>query len=476
MGLVSVNNSQFNFMRNSQFITWIVLFFAGWFSQSAIADLSTVSRRTPVVEVVELASPAVVNINTEQTVLTRQYPFGQQQGPQSIEEFFFGPQLRGNPTYIKENVPLSIGSGVIIDPQGYLLTNHHVLKKASAIKVTLKDGKSFKAKVVGAEPQADLAVLKIEAPVGTKFNFVKPGDSGDVMIGETVVAIGNPFGLSHTVSTGVISALKRQVKAEGLSFDDYIQTDTAINPGNSGGPLLNIKGELIGINSAVLRGGGNGELQAEGIGFAIPINFAKRVMDDLIQYGRLIPAYVGFRVWKSHGKVWVVDVDGVGPAALVGLKSGDELVRCNGAAIKSESDFHSQVIKLTPGENFSCELLRFNNLHKESKSPVANKIAVTIQSQNFRDNFWQLVAKQNLGVELKELRGALLIGGVIAGSAAAKIGLRPGDKLLQIDSTSLESLNDFIKIAPNIYYRSSLVLVIERNSSLYYATLTFEPT
>lgn len=161
---------------------------------------------------------------------------------------------------------------------------------------------------------------------------------------------------------------------------------------------------------------------------------------------------------------------------MVGLKSGDELVRCNGAAIKSESDFHSQVIKLTPGENFSCELLRFNNLHKESKSPVANKIAVTIQSQNFRDNFWQLVAKQNLGVELKELRGALLIGGVIAGSAAAKIGLRPGDKLLQIDSTSLESLNDFIKIAPNIYYRSSLVLVIERNSSLYYATLTFEPT
>ena len=273
------------------------------------------SRRTPVVEVYEKVSPAVVNINTERTVLKRKYPF--RRGSRA-EDLFFSLL---NPEYQEQNVPLSIGSGVIIDRRGYILTNEHILYRASAIQVTLTNGSSYTARVVGTDPMSDIAVLRIDT--GGKqvtFPHVPPGESGDLMIGETVIAIGNPYGLKNTVTAGVISALGRRLEAGDRTYDDFIQTDASINPGNSGGPLLNINGDLIGINTAVYSGSAG--RQAEGIGFATPINFAKRIVADLIRFGEVVPAYFGFRARFRRAGATISQVASTGTGRPGGSAAG----------------------------------------------------------------------------------------------------------------------------------------------------------
>ncbi len=182
----------------------------------------------------------------------------------------------------------SLGSGVIIDGEkGLILTNAHVIQKAGTIKVVLQDEREFEARIVGADPDSDLAVLKIDSK--DRLPAIKMGNSDDLMIGETVIAIGNPFGFSHTVTTGVISAINRSIRAQDRVYHDFIQIDASINPGNSGGPLLNINGDLIGINTAIYA-------KAQGIGFAIPIGKARKIISDLIQYGEVIHAWIGITV------------------------------------------------------------------------------------------------------------------------------------------------------------------------------------
>ncbi|MBF0549354.1 MAG: trypsin-like peptidase domain-containing protein, partial [Deltaproteobacteria bacterium] len=230
------------------------------------------NRETPVVRAVKAAGPAVVNISTETVVKPGPSPFSGLHNDPLFERFFrdfFEPRRQYTLT--------SLGSGVIVDgKKGFVLTNYHVVVRATKITVALGQDRTLEATVVGVDPDTDLAVVKVNSP--KPLPSIAMGNSDDLMIGETAIAIGNPFGLSHTVTVGVISALHRSFRTGDRTYHDFIQTDASINPGNSGGPLLNIDGELVGITTAIYS-------QAEGIGFAIPINKARRITKDLIAYG-----------------------------------------------------------------------------------------------------------------------------------------------------------------------------------------------
>src|SRR6266542_2523551 len=229
------------------------------------------SRRSEIVEVVEKVAPAVVNIAAEQTVRRARSVF---------DTFFFGMDPRP---------AKSLGSGVIIDPKGIILTNDHVISGASRIVATTKTGQELACEVIGSDADNDLAVLRVKKP-GAPLPTIKLGTSSDLLIGETVVAIGNPFGLTNTVTAGVLSALGRSVRGEGNErvYTDFIQIDAPINPGNSGGPVVNVQGELIGIATAIIGG-------AQGIGFAIPVDRARRIKDDLLTFGQVRAVWVGLR-------------------------------------------------------------------------------------------------------------------------------------------------------------------------------------
>ena len=293
-------------------------------SARAGAPETNPARRSRVVEAVERASPAVVNISTEQVVVQRGNPFG---GDPFFEQFFrdfFDSRPR-------RSTRTSLGSGVIVQSDGTILTNEHVILRGGHIHVTLADGREFEAKLVGRDADSDLAVLRINAG---SLPHIALGHSDDLMIGETVIAIGNPFGLSHTVTTGVVSAVKRNLQTGGRTFTDFIQTDASINPGNSGGPLLNINGELIGINTAIY---GN----AQGIGFAIPVDRAHRVVDKLVS-GRQPPEpdanslawdMLGLQVQEADDGLIVNRVRGGSLMERIGVERGDRVLGLDGAGL-----------------------------------------------------------------------------------------------------------------------------------------------
>ncbi|MCK5914297.1 MAG: trypsin-like peptidase domain-containing protein, partial [Desulfuromusa sp.] len=248
-----------------------------FFSQSSFAA----DRQTLVVDAVAKARAAVVNIRTEKLVQRRNSPF-----------FGFGDSIFDQ--FFRDMLPprsyktQSLGSGVIIDAEGHILTNAHVVDKASKIYIALSDTQlELEAELIGKDNRIDLAILKIVA--AGEYPFLPPGRSDDLMLGETIIAIGNPLGLGHSITTGIISSLKRRIQLDQSNSSVFIQTDALINPGNSGGPLININGELIGINTAIAR-------QAQGIGFSVPIDTAKRVLGDLITFGRVRRGFLGMTI------------------------------------------------------------------------------------------------------------------------------------------------------------------------------------
>jgi serine protease Do len=283
-------------------------------------------RRSRVVEAVERASPAVVNISTEQTVVQRPMPFNDPFFEEFFRDFFDARPRRSTRT--------SLGSGVIVRADGTILTNEHVILRGGRIHVTLADGGEFDAKLVGRDPDADLAVLRIDT--GKSLPYIALGKSDDLMIGETVIAIGNPFGLSHTVTTGVVSAIKRSLRTGGRTYTDFVQTDASINPGNSGGPLLNILGELVGINTAIYG-------SAQGIGFAIPVDRASRVLGELVS-GRKAAApdanqlsweMLGLQLRAADGALEVSRVKTGSAAERIGIERGDGVLGVDGEAVES---------------------------------------------------------------------------------------------------------------------------------------------
>jgi len=314
-----------------------------------------------IVEIAKKQNPAVVFVTSK----TKFQPAKGNTPPSRNPFGQFGPF--GGPGHQQPPAPRGgSGTGFIIDKDGYILTNHHVVDNADVIKITLDNEKEFEAELIGSDSKTDIALLKIIKQTGdfTDFPYLTLGNSSDVEVGEWVVAIGNPFGLDHTVTTGVVSAKARNIGAG--PYDEYIQTDASINPGNSGGPLLNMSGDVIGINTAIFsRTGGN-----VGIGFTIPINMASDILEELKKDGKVTRGWLGvmiqkitpelaetFKLADSHGAL-INDVVPNGPAAMGGLKRGDVIVMFNGKEIVSVENLPKHVASVEPGKSVQVEIVR----------------------------------------------------------------------------------------------------------------------
>lgn len=417
-------------------------------------------RRTPIVAAIESVGPAVVNISSEYEV-ERRSPFGHDPFFNNFFRDFFEPRVQRSS---------SLGSGIIIDGQrGFILTNAHVIEKRAVIKVFLQDERQFEASIVGVDPDSDLALLKISADA--PLPAVPMGDSDDLLIGETVIAIGNPFGFSHTVTTGVVSALNRSIKTETRVFHEFIQTDASINPGNSGGPLLNINGELIGINTAIYA-------KAQGIGFAIPINRAKRIVNDLIQFGYVVQAWLGLLVQDLDrataeyfklpisGGVVVTTVEKDSPAGRAGLAAGDLILALSGRSIASTQDYHTATQSVSAGEKIAVRLMRHGQ-----------ELTRTIQAQVYPADRAPELAWRRLGLKVggAESGSGVVVTAVRKGSALERVGVAAGDLILQIDDATTRSVAEFNSAIIRGRLKSSMTVLLQRYNQIYRLTVTPEP-
>lgn len=402
-------------------------------------------RYTPVVQAVNKAAPAVVNITCSLIEQRAATPF----------DVFFGLPEQ----YVSE----SVGSGVIIDgKKGLVLTNAHVVTDAQSITVRLLDGRSFTAEVIGAEADFDVALLRLKGASG--LPAIAMADSSDLMPGESVIAIGNPFGFSHTVTTGVISALGRSIETDGTTFTDLIQTDAAINPGNSGGPLLNIMGELIGINTAI-------DARGEGIGFAIPINKTKRVVDDIIEQGHVEPtwlALVGQNLDPPTAKALglpqaqgflVTDVF-KGPAEKAGLQAGDVIVKMGSFAVNDWSGYLSYLRNHEPRESIEVHFYRKGTLQQLSVKPTT-----------FDEKTALSYAERRWGLNVSPVRGGMRIDSVRNTSPAQQLGLQAGDFLTHISGRPVASQADYANAFRRVYLNQQVLLRVVRGNRAYQVRL-----
>ncbi len=407
------------------------------------------TRRTAVVDAIERVHRSVVSISSEKKAASHsRWPF-------SAEENRL-PRVNG------------MGSGVVIDSRGYILTNHHVVDRVQGIAVQLYDGQTYTATVLQFDPVLDLAVIKID-PV-SPLAAVEIGTSSDLMVGETVVTIGNAFGYENTVSVGIISALHRDVTlSDDQVYRNLIQTDACINPGNSGGPLINIEGELIGINVAVRAG-------AQGIGFALPIDDVKRVAAELLSTRRLASTWHGIvatdqRRGSKRGLV-IAEVQAGSPAEASGLKPGDELVRVGDLRVTSALDVERGMIDALPGQPTSVTVRRGaveTTLPLEVRRVPATAIAAPVDPD---DLVWKLLGMKTLPVSNEyvaavspKLRGGLYVQSVLAGSPAALASIQKGDILvgMNVGSRHWETIR-----ADNILYVLRQPETIQTQSALFY--------
>jgi serine protease Do len=413
-------------------------------------DHPSPNRRTPVVAAVERVRGAVVNVSAEELVRMR---VPSRAG--SVRDLF--DELFERPRYKKGYQVTSLGSGVIVSPDGYVLTNNHVVERGARFRVGLLDGRELIAKVVGTDPSSDLAVLKLDAK--EKLPYVPTGRSDDLLIGETVIAIGNPFGLAHTVTTGVVSAVHRNFRAGDRMLFDFIQTDASINPGNSGGPLLDIDGRLVGVNTAIL-----GDRSA-GIGFAIPIDRAHRIAEDLIAHGEVREGYLGISVADLPAKegategaargVVVTGVDPGSPGEQAGVKKGDVVESVDGFAPRGAEEFRFRVRDLAIGATARLELSRGGG------RTSAAVTAVELSPQRASE-----LVQRRLGISVSEERardGALLVlRKVAARSPAAEAGLHAGDLVREVNSAEVSTVDEFRRAAARARRSGQLVLLVQR--------------
>ena len=454
---------------------------------SADEDSDFLSRSSKAfTSVVKKVMPAVVHIRVEKTVKNTggfdgdddfyNNPFFQQ---------FFGPQFRQQPRQFKQQ---GQGSGFIISKDGEILTNNHVVEGADSITVILSDKQQVKAKLIGADPETDIALLKIDD--GDNLPVVPLGDSDALEVGEWVIAIGNPFGLSQTVTVGVVSAKGRN--QVGINdYENFIQTDAAINPGNSGGPLLNIHGEVIGINSALYTKTGG----YMGIGFAIPINMVKTVEAQLNAKGKVTRGWVGvaiqnvdenlaksFNLKKAEG-ILISEVQHGSPAEKAGLKQGDVILRLNNTPLDDANDLRNQISLLSPGSKAGLQIIR------DGKT---QDIEITIGEQPA--NFSKLakggsadttglnqfgLSMQNLSPELAERFGykqdqGVIIKGVEPGSTAALAGLKPGLLIEEVNRQRVHTLQELDTVLRNSKTSKRVLLRVQNGEFSQYVVLTTE--
>ena len=437
------------------------------------------------VDVAKAVKPAVVNI-----FATRN---GNSEGTQSTpfeDPFFrrfFGEEWMKRFEAPKERKERGLGSGVIVDANGLIITNNHVVNKADEIKVFLSDKREFKAKLVGTDAKTDVAILKIEA---AGLPTVSWADSDRLEVGEFVLAVGNPFGLTQTVTLGIVSALGR---AAGIAeYEDFIQTDAAINPGNSGGALVNVRGELVGINTAIYsQSGGN-----MGIGFAVPSNMAHSIMEQLVQHGKVVRGWLGvsiqeltpelslqFGVPKDTKGVLVSDVMDDSPAKKAGFERGDVIVEYDGKPMDSPAHLRNAVAQTLVGKKVTVKIIR-------EKKTKAIELTIAEQPKNLSqattEDSGEAVAPAGLlaDIEVKELNNDLagryglkssdrgvVVSKVKSGSPAEEAGVREGDLVLEVNRKPVGTLKAYERVAASLPKDQAVLLLLRRQGRAIYLTL-----
>ncbi|MEK6671907.1 MAG: DegQ family serine endoprotease [Nitrospirota bacterium] len=420
----------------------------------------------------EKLRPAVVNISVTHLVKSGgvpNTPFSENDPFGDFWKKFYG---ENEP---KEYKKKGLGSGVIINKEGYIITNNHVIQKANDITVILHNKKQYQAKVIGTDVKTDIALIKIDGAEG--LSVAPLGDSDSVKEGESVIAIGNPFGLSATVTAGIVSAKGRVIGAG--PYDDFIQTDASINPGNSGGPLMNFHGEVIGINTAIIASG-------QGIGFAVPVNLVKEVVLQLKEKGKVTRGWLGVSIQevtpelaKSFG---LKDVTGAlvsnvvagGPAEKAGLKRGDIILEMDGKVIKDFHDLPRSVAALSPGEKVSFKMLRENKEEKitavveELKDEAVAEAAPKEAEKQLGMSLQQVTPAIAKELGMKKAEG-IVVTNIDVNGPAAEAGLQRGDVILEVNRKLVNNLNDFREAVQK--GEKSLLLLIYRNGSTLYFSL-----
>lgn len=422
----------------------VLALIGGLSTVSLVAQGSTANpRRTPIVEVVERVAPAVVNISAESIV-------------REPDPFFGG-------FFPRQRKAQSLGSGLTIEANGIVVTNAHVIEGASRIVVTTQDGHELDADLLGLDRDTDLALLKVQPQEATELAAVPLGESSDLMIGEPVVAVGNPFGLSNTVTSGVLSARGRSVPSESGErlFTDFLQTDASINPGNSGGPLVNLAGEVIGINTAIIS-------QANGIGFAIPADRARRVVSDLLRFGTLQPLWTGLRLitvmpeiarrydLPSDRGALVQKVYPGSPATEAGIAEGDILIAVQGKPVNSREDFTSALYSVPVDSTIELDLQR-------GDAVVHRRLKAERPPAGLGLRFLE----RAVGLQVVEDSGALRVSRVLPDSPAAARGLVRGDWIIGANGLTVQELEDLSREVLRGLDRGSLLLVVRRGRYAY---------
>jgi len=424
---------------------------------------------SPFTALAEKCTPSVVNVKVTKVEKTG---FGEMQIPAPFRDFFNQP---GSQQLPQDRTVQGAGSGVIISKDGYILTNNHVVEGAKELTVTMADKGEFKAQVVGRDPKTDIAIIKIDA--GENLPAANIGDSDQIKVGDWVLAIGNPFGLSHTVTSGIVSAKGRVIGAG--PYDDFIQTDASINPGNSGGPLFNMKGEVIGINTAIIPEG-------QGIGFAIPVNTAKSLIPQLEANGEVTRGYLGVNIQsidpdlakamkleQSKGAL-VAEVVPGGPADKAGIKTGDVIVSFDGKSVHDSHDLPAMVAAAAIGRQVPITLVR------NGKEIKIDTVVAKLESSGTKVAESRLPAQGKWGLQLQDLNPEIarqlgldddhgvVVAGVQPGSPAYRASIQPGDVIMEVNRQRVKSASDLKeKIAKANDSDALLLLVKDAHGSRY---------
>ncbi|MCZ6780501.1 MAG: DegQ family serine endoprotease [Nitrospirae bacterium] len=438
------------------------------------------------VNIAKAVKPAVVNIFSKRTGRRGQSPHMMPFDDPFFRRFF-GEEFFRRFERPKQPMERSMGSGVIVDPSGLIVTNNHVVSDADEIKVLLDDKREFKAELVGVDPKTDLAVLRIEAK---DLPTIPWADSDQLEVGEFVLAVGNPFGLNQTVTMGIVSAVGR-ARMGIAEYEDFIQTDAAINPGNSGGPLVNERGELVGINTAIFsRSGGN-----MGIGFAVPSNMARSILDQLVKTGRVVRGWLGvsiqdlspelaaqFGISEAKG-VLVSDVLNDSPAERAGLERGDVIVGFDGKPVENPGQLRNVVAQTEVGKKALVKVIRDNRtrtvkvtvgeqprnlaragIQEPGKSATPAGLLSGIEVRDLDSNW-----ASRLGLARKE-RGVVVVR-VRPDSAAEGAGVREGDIILEINRQIVADLEDYERVAGELGQHQVVLLLIKRQGRTLFLTL-----
>jgi serine protease Do len=428
-------------------------------------------------DLADKVKPAVVNISTTSIVTVPGNPF----------QHFFGPENQGPlGDFFKkffQNMPdrkmkqQSLGSGFVIDKAGFILTNNHVVENAEDIRVRLADGREFKAKVIGRDSKTDLALIKITSTFGSLPVLVL-GDSDSMRVGDWVLAVGNPFGLGQTVTQGIISATGRVIGAG--PYDDFLQTDAPINPGNSGGPLVNLMGQVIGINTAIISGG-------QGLGFAIPSNIAKSVAEQLRTKGKVVRGWLGvtiqtvtpeiaksFAIKEPRGAL-VSEVAPGGPADKAGIKQGDIIVSFDGKTVKTANDLPYMVAETPVGKTVPVTVLRNGkeiNLNVRIEEMTEQRMAEEMQapSQTFGMTLNNLTPQVRSESGISDTTGVAVVD-VQAGSIADQAGIRPGDVIKEVNHHPVKDMRDFDASMKKAVKGQPVLFLVKRKKQVFFVTL-----